>query len=39
MAFSRCVLKQHEGAVIESVDHLLEIDTQVRLSASEIIKR
>ncbi|MFT6928037.1 MAG: 1-deoxy-D-xylulose-5-phosphate reductoisomerase [Psychromonas sp.] len=33
------VLNQYESATIESVDHLLEIDTQARLSASEIIKR
>jgi 1-deoxy-D-xylulose-5-phosphate reductoisomerase len=39
MAFSRRVLKQHESAAIESVDHLIEIDTQARLGASEIIKR
>jgi len=36
---SRRVLQQHESANIESVDHLLDIDTQTRLSASEIIKR
>ncbi|ABM04672.1 1-deoxy-D-xylulose 5-phosphate reductoisomerase [Psychromonas ingrahamii 37] len=33
------VLNQHESAAIESVEHLLEIDTEARLSASEIIKR
>jgi 1-deoxy-D-xylulose-5-phosphate reductoisomerase len=32
------VLNQHESAAVESVDHLLEIDTQARLGASEIIK-
>lgn len=33
------VLNQYESATIESIDHLLDIDTQARLSASEIIKR
>ncbi|MFT7053122.1 MAG: 1-deoxy-D-xylulose-5-phosphate reductoisomerase [Psychromonas sp.] len=33
------VLNRYESAAIESVDHLLEIDAQARLSASEIIKR
>jgi 1-deoxy-D-xylulose-5-phosphate reductoisomerase len=39
MAFSWCVLMPHESANIESVDHLLEIDSQAMLSAGEIIKR
>jgi len=33
------VLNQYESADIESIDHLLDIDAQARLSASDIIKR
>ena len=33
------VLNQHESAAIESIEHLLEIDTEARLEASDIIKR
>ncbi|PKH04335.1 1-deoxy-D-xylulose-5-phosphate reductoisomerase [Psychromonas sp. MB-3u-54] len=33
------VLNQYQSAAIESVEHLLEIDSQARLSASDIIKR